>query len=923
MKVIRAFASAVFVSLVFSAVLAAQQPVADEMAAANSTQAVSASVPRLIRYTGTLTDASGKPLTGTVEVQFSIYQDQNDASPLWQETQSLPLDAQGRYTVLLGATQPDGLPAELFSSGMGHWLGVEAAGAAPQPHVLLVAVPYALKAADADTLGGKPASAFMVAQPAGEASSSQNPGTVAAASSPTAQVTGKKDVTLPIPVTGSGTPGFLPLWIVDNRLGNSVLFQSGGNLGVGTTTPGATLDIFGAGNGIRGTSSGATGVAGFASAATGVVSGVTGNANSTTNGAAGVNGFESASTGQVFGVEGATPSTTNGAAGVNGNATGTTGIVSGVSGSTNSATNGAAGVSGFATATNAAVSGVSGGTSSTAQGAAGVNGWENAATGQVYGVNGGTSSTGPYAAGVTGYEGATTGAVFGVNGGTNSTTNGAAGVNGGEGAATGVVYGVSGESSSATANAAGVNGWEGAATGAVFGVNGSTNSTGPGAAAVNGYEGATAGAVFGVNGSTNSTGPGAVAVNGYEGATTGAVFGVNGSTNSTGPGAAAVQGFEGATTGQVYGVAGGTNSTTNGAAAVSGYEGAATGQVFGVAGGTNSTTNGAAAVNGYEGAASGKVYGVSGTTASGSGGAAGVFGHASATSGNGTGVWGNSESSSGNGVMGYAPSSTGFTFGVQGMSLSSSGVGVQGSSPNNAVAGFSQACGSSGCTIASGVAGRFVTGTGGTILQGLSGNSLSSVSQVFSVDSAGDGTFAGNLNVTGTLTKGGGSFKIDHPLDPANKYLSHSFVESPDMMNIYNGNVVTDDKGEAEVVLPDYFEALNRDFRYQLTVIGQFAQAIVGTKIKNHRFTIRTDKPGVEVSWQVTGIRQDAYANANRIPVEEVKPPAEQGYYLHPELYGQPDSRRVGSNQSASHAQQATRESQSNNEEDYARRTDF
>jgi hypothetical protein len=194
---------------------------------------------------------------------------------------------------------------------------------------------------------------------------------------------------------------------------------------------------------------------------------------------------------------------------------------------------------------------------------------------------------------------------------------------------------------------------------------------------------------------------------------------------------------------------------------------------------------------------------------------------------------------------------------------------------------------------------------------------------VFSVDASGNGYYAGNLNVTGTLTKGSGSFKIDHPLDPANKYLSHSFVESPDMMNIYNGNVVTDDKGEAEVVLPDYFEALNRDFRYQLTVIGQFAQAIVGTKIKNRRFTIRTDKPGVEVSWQVTGIRKDAYANANRIPVEEVKPPAEQGYYLHPELYGQPDSRRVGSNQSASHTQQATRESQSNNEEDYARRTDF
>jgi len=139
--------------------------------------------------------------------------------------------------------------------------------------------------------------------------------------------------------------------------------------------------------------------------------------------------------------------------------------------------------------------------------------------------------------------------------------------------------------------------------------------------------------------------------------------------------------------------------------------------------------------------------------------------------------------------------------------------------------------------------------------------------------------------VNGTVSKGGGSFKIDDPLDPANKTLSHSFVESPDMMNIYNGNVVTDGHGRATVELPAYFESLNRDFRYQLTVIGQFAQAIVVEKVHDNRFVIRTSKPGVEVSWQVTGIRHDAYANAHRIPVEEVKSPEEQGHYLHPETF--------------------------------------
>ena len=156
------------------------------------------------------------------------------------------------------------------------------------------------------------------------------------------------------------------------------------------------------------------------------------------------------------------------------------------------------------------------------------------------------------------------------------------------------------------------------------------------------------------------------------------------------------------------------------------------------------------------------------------------------------------------------------------------------------------------------------------------------------------GDFQGNVHVNGTLSKSAGSFKIDHPLDPANKYLSHSFVESPDMMNIYNGNITTDLNGNATIFLPDWFEALNKDFRYQLTVIGEFSQAIVESKIQNNQFRVKTDKPNVEVSWQVTGIRKDAYAESYRIKVEELKPERERGKYLHPELYGQ--SKEMGIN---------------------------
>lgn len=131
----------------------------------------------------------------------------------------------------------------------------------------------------------------------------------------------------------------------------------------------------------------------------------------------------------------------------------------------------------------------------------------------------------------------------------------------------------------------------------------------------------------------------------------------------------------------------------------------------------------------------------------------------------------------------------------------------------------------------------------------------------------------GGLDVLSALQKPAGSFKIDHPLDPTHKFLFHSFVESPDMMNVYNGTVTTDEHGFATVNLPPYFEALNKDFRYQVTAIGSFAQATVAKEIDNNQFTIRTSRPRVKVSWQVTGVRHDQYAEEHRIEVEADKPP--------------------------------------------------
>lgn len=153
----------------------------------------------------------------------------------------------------------------------------------------------------------------------------------------------------------------------------------------------------------------------------------------------------------------------------------------------------------------------------------------------------------------------------------------------------------------------------------------------------------------------------------------------------------------------------------------------------------------------------------------------------------------------------------------------------------------------------------------------------------------------GRMHVSGTLSKNGGAFRIDHPLDPENKYLQHSFVESPDMMNVYNGNITTDSQGIAWVTMPDYFEALNRDFRYQLTILDEtdtsFALAKIYRSMKDRKFAIKTSAPNVKVSWQVTGIRKDPWAEKNRIQVVEEKNVYERGSYQAPEAYGLPAER--------------------------------
>jgi hypothetical protein len=255
----------------------------------------------------------------------------------------------------------------------------------------------------------------------------------------------------------------------------------------------------------------------------------------------------------------------------------------------------------------------------------------------------------------------------------------------------------------------------------------------------------------------------------------------------------------------------------------------------------------------------------------------GVHGVADNNSG-GFGVSG--DSAFGSGVYGNSTSGTG-TVGT-----SRFGVAVRGESvESHGVHGLSGGSGSNG----DGVRGT-ANGPNGNGVHGISNNGTGAYGVYGESTSGYAGYFSGKVTITGNLSKAGGSFLIDHPLDPANKYLSHSFVESPDMKNIYDGIAVLDADGRADIELPDWFQALNRDFRYQLTCIGAFAPVYVAEEIHDNHFTIAGGAAGQKISWLVTGIRQDAYANAHRIVVEENKPPEAVGHYLHPTEMGMPAS---------------------------------
>ena len=682
-------------------------------------------VPPMVKFSGVLTDVNGKPMTGVVGVTFYLYKDSQGGSPLWMETQNVQSDNTGHYTVMLGSSSSQGLPSDLFVSGEARWMGVQAQGQAEQPRTVLLSVPYALKAADAETIGGLPPSAFMLAVPTSSGAAVDSTNGNLATSSTSSLAPSTSNVT-----TTGGTVNAIPLWTTKTNIQSSAIIQSGSGktakVGINTAKPASTLDVNGPGT-VRGNLSlPATGTA-------------------TTQ--AGKNSQPSTLTASVY----------NSAVG--------TAVPQNFRWQAEPVSNNTAKASG---SLNLLFGAGSNPINETGLNIAS-NGQITFASGQSF----------PGAGTVTSVGLSAPASDFTVSGSpiTHSGT-------------LGLSWTVS-PTSSNTANAIVKRDSTGSfSAGNISAVT--LAAANPAGTAIAGSTAAPAGAVVGIN-----TGSSAVA-DGVDGVTSSAAAsGVAGINNAGGIGVYSTGGTGVYGIGSISGVEGQGNAAFSNAGYFLGWS--------------------APAGSGFNGSLGIEAFGGNGDPSSGSAGGTGIYGQG----GGGT---------NGDGYGGY-----------------------------------------------------FIGGT-----QSLFGHGI-----VANAGSGYAGYFNGDVNVTGNLAKGGGSFKIDHPLDPANKYLYHSFVESPDMMNIYNGTVALDANGEAVIPMPEWFGVLNRDFRYQLTCIGGFAPVYIAEELANNQFKIGGGRAGLKVSWQVTGIRQDAWANAHRIPVEEAKDARERGFYIHPELYGAPQEKQI------------------------------
>ena len=468
-----------------------------------------------------------------------------------------------------------------------------------------------------------------------------------------------------------------------------------------------------------------------------------------------------------------------------------------------------------------------------------------------------------------------------------SDTTDATGVRGVTTATTGVNYG--GRFENASTAGFGVYGLATASTGNNRGVYGGTlSSTGAGVMGE-----ATTGNAAGIYGFTTS--PTGYGIYGWNNSTTGITRGVYGQTNSTG--GRGVNGHAFASSGPATGVYGGTSSPEG--RGVIGECAIGSGTAIGVLGRVQSP-DGRAVVGTCLGTA-GANTGVTGESASAAG--RGVHGVVTATTGTTFGVHGESFAAQGRGVFGRCYETVGVNYGVYGQSASGSGFGVYG-------VGFTGVHGESNLNTA--IIGHCTSPTGGAGVHGVATRAdrygtFGTADLGYGV--AGSGSTYGVFSFGRTGASGTKSFRIDHPSDPANKYLYHYSAESDEVINFYSGKASLDEQGEAVITLPAYFAAINKDPRYTLTAVGaampmlhiaeeidedalaSAAAAGPGEPVVACSFRIAGGAPGGKVSWRIDAVRNDRWVQRHGAPVETDKPRSERGAYQHPELYSLPEER--------------------------------
>jgi hypothetical protein len=794
-------------------------------------------VPALIPYSGTALSLEGKPIAPEANITFLIFKEESGGEPLFAETQSVALDPAGRYKVQLGATIPNGLPSDLFATGEARWLEVQIAGQNPQPRVLLASVPYALKAADATTLGGLPASAFALA-----ATKSQTAAGIATPNGITPD--GVSNVT-----TTGGVAGYIPEFSGASTIVDSPIQVTATKVAVGTTTTNESLEI----NGAMTVNGGSTyngqlllPAAGTATASTffdsQLIKLYTSAWNSSTKAAVAPR-FEWEA--EVTRNDTAAPSATlNLLSSVTSNPPAETGFYFNADGTINFAPGQTLPSSGIVTGDLALPA-----TSGAGDGVVDIGGQ-------------------PF---LYSYPGGKLNAFVGIAG--NFTTTGSANVGAGYAALESLTSGGYNTAEGYAALDNDTTGFGNAAIGA-FTLTG--NETGNENTAIGYGSGPSQSAL------SNTTALGAFAT------------AAQSNTLVLGNTAAATPGDE------FVNVGIGT-ATPVSALEISVKAPGAVGPALTLtnSGGTVSDTTTSSVIDFYTQPTTTYAQPGARIAAVNDGGSDDLVFYSDL---DGLVLSQNLLiSASGQIVVSEGPYGTTtpnnaqFTIYNQGQG-NQDGINTVGQQGDTAGSGIVAVGGTTDADFSEnpigGTGGFF---TGGSAPEGTSGDGIvAQIDNTFDANSGGfAGIFTGDVSISGTLFASTKDFRIDDPLDPADKYLVHASVESSELMNIYSGNVVTDELGLATVTLPAWFEAENADFRYQLTVLGQFAQAIVKNKIADGKFTIMTNASHVEVSWQITAVRQDPYAKANPIVVEQPKPVRERGFYLHPEFYGQPREKQT------------------------------